>query len=422
MPWFPLTLVGLTSLIGGLFNLAWPTMMLGLVLVILWQHRQQNLLVSWVRQGGKNNPPDITSPLDEAVSLLLKRRKQSRKRKRRLQELLKTFRELAEAVPDAAMVVDSNGRLLNFNRAAQTLLGLHPRMDHGTRIDHLLRGESFEAFWHNQTGHASTTLRLPGDIAVYVEMSRVPLSQGNILLIAHDVTNVVLLNQKRKAFIDNASHELKTPLTVIYGYLEVMASGELPEHLRQPVDEMQSQASRMKTLIDDMLRLARLENAQGLLHEEIVDIEALFSDLVETMAQRFPNEVGVKLAYVEPIELYADQYILYSVLSNLLINALLHAKSRHAVELSAAVSEVDIVLMVRDDGTGIAPEHLPRVTERFYRVDDQREHSKGSGLGLAIARHGAESHGGTLEIQSTPGVGSTFSVVLPLNRLRQATT
>ncbi|MBV7435543.1 DUF3329 domain-containing protein [Cardiobacteriaceae bacterium TAE3-ERU3] len=411
-------LPGLFWLFGALFDLPYWGLVAGLIVTLIWQHCQQMKLVKWVREGAKRAPPEMFAPLDEVASFLIKRRKQSRKRKRKLQDLLSRLNELAKAVPDAAMIVDAQGRLLNFNHAAQRLLGLTPAMDKGTRIDHLIRGESFAKFWHDEESSGAVTIRLPGDLAIYIELSRVPLSQGNKLLIARDVTNLVLLNQKRKAFTDNASHELKTPLTVISGFLEVMESHpDLAPSLAMPVKEMRSHAERMRELIKDMLQLASLEQQQVPLKESLVSVDDLFAELQRSANQRFSNGVGVVYRSA-PFHMWVDEQLIYSALNNLITNALLHAHSRHSIVLDAMVSSDGIELTVSDDGIGMAAEHLPRITERFYRIDGQRGAVSGSGLGLAIVRHAVEALGGTLTVHSVEEQGSTFCIQLPYSRYR----
>ncbi len=385
-----------------------------LLFLLFWQ---QHRLLLWVRAGCKPPVPFLFSPFAEIAQRLLRQREQARKRKRRLQRMLLFFREVAGAVPDASVVVNRDGVLVSFNRRAQQLLGLDKNQDSGRPIDHFVRSASMDSFWQKIREHDQLQLRLISDENCWLEFSRVPLTQGNSLLIARDVSSTMILDVKRKAFIDNASHELKTPITVIRGFLEVMTPETLPEKWRQPVREMRKHTERMQLLVEDMLQLAQLESPDQVLVEQSLSLSNFLDDLIVEINQDFAGSVGAVCGFVEPLVINADPMILHSMLYNLLANALMHADSRSAVEVTCARSERHLLIGVSDDGIGIAPEHLTRITERFYRVDRNRARVKGSGLGLAIVKHGAEVHGGSLSVQSSPGRGTSFTISLPVSRV-----
>ena len=412
-------------LLGGLFVWksvfsAWIVALLSLFF-LLRGYRQQKRLLQWLDRGGKPPLPRLDYPLSACARLISRQREQSRKRKRRLQRVLSLFRELVNAVPDAAVIVDARGCLVNFNRRAQEILGLERRLDIGVPIDYLLRGEGVDSFWRQMKSRSRFLLRLISSENCWLEFSKVMLAQENVLLIARDVTSEVSLDLKRKAFIDNASHELKTPITVLRGFLEVFARNALPRKLHDPLREMQKHAERMHLLVEDMLCLARLENTGTLIHETEIALRPFLEEVVANANRQYKDSAGAVIGYVEVLTVYADATILRSMVANLIGNALSHADSRHPVELNAARTEQFLLIVVSDDGIGIAPEHIDRITERFYRVDENRAQVKGSGLGLAIVKHGVEAHGGTLTIESQIGVGSNFTMSLPLSRIQSAT-
>ncbi len=412
-------------LLVGLF--VWKSAFFGWIVALLSlffllrNYRQQKRLLQWIDHGGKPPLPRLDYPLSACARLISRQREQSRKRKRRLQRVLSLFRELVNAVPDAAVIVDKRGCLVNFNRRAQEILGLERRLDIGVPIDYLIRGEGVDSFWRQMKSGSRFLLRLISSENCWLEFSKVMLAQENVLLIARDVTSEVSLDLKRKAFIDNASHELKTPITVLRGFLEVFARNALPRKLHDPLREMQKHAERMHLLVEDMLCLARLENTGTLIHETEIALRPFLEEVVANANRQYKDSAGAVIGYVEALTVYADATILRSMVANLIGNALSHADSRHPVELNAARTEQFLLIVVSDDGIGIAPEHIDRITERFYRVDENRAQVKGSGLGLAIVKHGVEAHGGTLTIESQIGVGSNFTMNLPLSRIQSAT-
>lgn len=379
---------------------------------------QFNRLLKWMREGARGYPPDLPEPLDDLTRLIWQQKIQSKKRKRKIQEYLGVFRDLAESIPDAAFLVDESGYLLNFNRQAQAILGLEKYRDIGRQIDHIIRSEGQLSIWSALKDNETLVVPLVTNEEIRLAFHRIPLRKGNVLLVARDVTETLNLEARRKAFIDNASHELKTPITVIRGFLEVMRNDDtLPLRWRSPIAEMYKHSEQMRELVEDMLRLAMLEMPEVDLHETDIALKPFVNGLIEEMNRDYPDTIGAVSGYVEPLLIRADESVLCTVLRNLLQNALLHSRSKHFVEVNVARTDEWLVMSVSDDGIGIAPSHLSRITERFYRVDKNRMTAKGSGLGLSIVKHGVEAHGGELEITSELGEGATFSLKLPLARV-----
>lgn len=413
-------LVGIALSVLPLFG---AISVLVLLFFLFYNYRQQKKLLQWVSAGCKSAPPNLHYPLSACARLIVHQRERARKRKRRMRRLIAGFRELVNAVPDAAVIIDTHGCLVNFNRRAQEMFGLDRRLDVGVRIDYLIRGEGVDSFWGEMQEHSRFLLRLISSDNCWLEFSKVMLAQdNNALLISRDVTSVITLDLKRKAFIDNASHELKTPITVIRGFLELFARNDLPQPLHEPLREMHKHAERMDVLVEDMLCLARLENTDILANQTEIALLPLLEEVVTSVNNQYPESVGAVIGYGEALTVYADATILRSMVGNLVGNALAHSDSRHPVEVNAARTEQFLVIVVSDDGIGIAPDHIDRITERFYRVDENRAQVRGSGLGLAIVKHGVEAHGGTLVIESHIGLGSDFTLNLPLSRIRTGLT
>lgn len=388
-----------------------------LLVVIMYRLRVEQNLLDWLRDRPQELPPDLPAPLDEISRLSYRRFERTKKHKKRLNNYISLFRELIDAMPDAAFVIDKQGRLADFNHHAQLLFHLNHHTDINRPIDHFIRTESIASFWqHIQQNHLFMT-RLIVDDSHWLEFNIILLSQGKILVIARDMTRIVDLDLKRKAFIDNASHELKTPITVIRGFLELLSAQNLPEYMQVPMREMVKQIERMHGLVQDMLKLASLEEVESAVKTEEVLLLPFIEEIVASLLPQYPESTGIKIGYVEHITLQVNAEILQSMISNLLVNALVHAHSKNPIEINAACTEEWCLIAVNDDGIGIAPEHISRVTERFYRVDSGRLRATGTGLGLSIVKHGAEIHGGRLVIKSKVDLGSLFTIELPISRV-----
>lgn len=391
-----------------------------LILLLIWHHVQARQLLRWLRLGARQPLPLLPRPMQQTAALIYRLRRKAKKRKKRLQAVIATLNELSAAVPDPALIVDSEGRLLNANQPAQNFLGISRHDDIGRPVDYLIRGDGVQSLWKALDEQPRVLLHLLIEEDGWLECSRVQLAKGNYLLIARDVTRVMQLDQKRKAFVDNASHELKTPMTVISGYLEIFAASEdAPKRWQAPIAEMRRAMEQMQQLVEDMLQLARLEDVTRHLNLQPLAIKPWLAEMVKEVNLQYPKTVGVTLGKVDDLTLMGDEKILHTIVSNLLTNALLHAQSQQVIEISTEQTAQAFLIHVQDSGIGIAPEHLSRLTERFYRVDEQRGHAHGTGLGLAIVKHGIEAHDGRLLIESTLGKGSTFTLEFPLARLVQ---
>ncbi len=238
---------------------------------------------------------------------------------------------------------------------------------------------------------------------------------GDRLLFIRDVTASVRMEKVRKDFVANVSHELRTPLTVISGYLGTFLSdpGKLEPRYVKPLQQMLQQAVRMENLLKDLLWLSRIESEQGLEMRGPVDVRALLSELQDELGTAYP-ERRVELELATDHQVTGDYRELYSAVSNLLLNAIKYSRDDSVIKVSWRQQDGGYQLPVTDEGIGIDAVHIPRLTERFYRVEDSRSSAGGgTGLGLAIVKHVAASHGARLQIVSKPGRGSSFSLVFP---------
>src|SRR5690606_15546379 len=328
----------------------------------------------------------------------LEERRRARAGRRRLLDLLRAYRALADALPDAVIVAERNSqRIVWFNPAATRLLGLRQPRD----IDAPL-GECLQAWpiarWLAAGRMAEPMGDLPSPISPEVRLSLrlVPYSPEHWLLIVRDVTRLERLEHMRRDFVANVSHELRTPLTVVHGYLEMLDPAEHPDWAPM-LAEMQRQSQRMTQLVEDLLTLSRLE-ARDSVPEEPVPMAAMLSTLrreAEALSQGRHRIVVIDEAAVD---LYGSGKDLHSALSNLVGNAVRYTPPGGEVAIAfAREADGGATLSVRDTGLGIPADHLPRLTERFYRVSTSRSReSGGTGLGLAIVKHVLGLHGARL--------------------------
>ena len=264
----------------------------------------------------------------------------------------------------------------------------------------------------------------PVDDNINLEMRIVPYGKGKRLLQARDISRLQQLETVRRDFVANVSHEMRTPLTVIHGYLEAMGEykgGELAAW-QQVINQMQQQTNRMQRTVEDLLLLSRLENNEQTTGQETVDVVRLLQDIVSESRDLSRDAHRIELQATRSLRLYGNPNELDSAFSNLVFNAVRYTPAGGSIDLRWWHSEEDgPCFSVSDTGIGIAAQHIPRLTERFYRVDVGRSRrSGGTGLGLAIVKHVLVRHGGHLKIESEPGRGSTFTCCFPPWRVRSS--
>ena len=345
-------------------------------------------------------------------------RQRSKRHKRRYRRLLKDFRKSANALPDGGIVLNENFEIVLCNSAAERLGGFRPRQDRGHRVDNILRAPAFSKYLRKKSFDDAVEIQSPVRDGDWLSCRIVPFGPHQRLLLIRDITERRRLSTMRREFVANASHELRSPLTVISGYLDTLvADPEVPEDWRKPLDRMQGQASRMNRIVAELLELSRLESAGAAPEDEIVDMPGLLA----AARKSFIGEDGVPEIRVDAqsdVQLHGSGAELESVIDNLLSNAIRHTPADGTITLCWTNDEYEAKLAVTDTGSGIEADHIPRLTERFFRVDAGRDREEGGvGLGLAIVKHVLERHGATLLIESTPGMGSSFSCHFPADRV-----
>ena len=349
------------------------------------------------------------------------------RRQRRLIRLLKRYHRSAMSVPDAMVVLKADWEIEWVNDAAGDMLGLK-LSDKGLRIDNLLRAPAFADWLDHGAEQAPLEIRAPGDESRALSLRIEPYGSDRYLLIGRDVTALHRLQGVRQDFVANVSHELRTPLTVLAGYVETLldTDEEMDPQMQRILGNMHQQADRMRRIVEDLLLLSRLETSQPdeELFEEI-DVDRLLQPILAD-ARLLSGDEGHRIeADVDAgLRLRGVPRELQSAFSNLVFNAVKYTPAGGRVTVGWSLDDRGRpVFAVSDSGIGIEPRHIPRLTERFYRIDVGRSRSRGgTGLGLAIVKHVALRHGARLKIESTPGKGSCFRVVFPAERAVRRST
>jgi two-component system phosphate regulon sensor histidine kinase PhoR len=377
-------------------------------------------LERWLRFRRVQPPPDISGPWGEVVAIVARIYRRKQFHRARVIELLREFRRLTSAMPEGAVLLGPECEILWFNGRAAQWLGLRRKRDFGIRIENLVRHPDFIRYLRTGSPASGVVVYDPtqGGRWFSFHIVRTDASMRQ-LLIVRDVSREEQLQQMRKDFVANASHELRSPLTVISGYLDALAEDHsLDAAWNEPVQEMRRQAQRMNALISELLELSKLESGDAPQGEGPVDIGEMLTSLRKEVLHGAEHPNTVSLRIESDALLLGSQSEIHSIAANLLSNAVKYTPPDGEIELRWWTDDAGAHLAVRDTGVGIAPEHIPRLTERFYRVDAGRARSMGgSGLGLAIVKHALQRHGGRLRIASQEGRGSTFTCDFPRERI-----
>jgi two-component system phosphate regulon sensor histidine kinase PhoR len=341
----------------------------------------------------------------------------SRNRKRRYHRLLREVRESTGAISDAGIILNADGEIDWFNPAATTLLGLDPARDLGSRIDNLIRHPGFVRYLAAPDA-PSISIPSPRVESGTLQVQLIPYGQEQRLAIFRDITHETQLERTRRDFVANASHELRSPLTVIAGYLDALADDEeLPESWQVPINEMLRQSQRMTQILRDLIELTRLESAEPQAASEFIDV----AEMLATIAKEFEGRKKrpeLVLHVETDAALLGSESEVHSIFYNLISNAVRFTPEGGRVDIYWRTEGDAATFDVVDTGIGVPAELVPRLTERFYRVDTGRSRATGgTGLGLAIVKHALQRHGGKLEIESEEGEGSRFSCRFDGNRI-----
>lgn len=419
-----LALAGL--LIGALLGaIGWALFVAAVIWAII-QQLELNRLSAWSKRP-ITRPTNRLDSWHTASNPAYQYIKRERHRAQGFLQRLRELSTLSAAIPDAAILVGTMGEIQEFNPAAQKLLSLTNR-DRGLGLATVVRQPDFVRFLRDGTEDEQIEIRSPFEADRTLEARRFNVDGGRIIVLVRDITELNRLLTMRQDFVANVSHELRTPLTVIGGYLETMADPEESDSIRLELTQrLRSPLQRMQSLVDDLLLLSRLESTPAPTDLVAVPMGALIERALREAKGLADERFTLCCDIQSSASITGVESELYSVCINLLTNALRYSPDGGTITISLTdIPEREtpaVLLKVTDTGIGIAPEHLNRLTERFYRVDLAGSRTRGgTGLGLAIVKHVLRRHDSSLQIESTLGVGSAFSCELAANAADQNTS
>ncbi|OEE75754.1 phosphate regulon sensor histidine kinase PhoR [Vibrio genomosp. F6] len=404
-------------IVGWIFGYMPWLLFIATALQLAWHLHNQMKLSTWLWDEKRLTPPSGTGNWESLFNGIYRLQQRQRKKRKELTNLIRRFRNGAESLPDAVVVFRSEGNIVWCNKLAQHLLGFHWPDDNGQPISNLIRTPDFIKYLNKQDFSEPLEMCSPLNVERMLELRIVPYTEGEHLMVVRDVTQLKQLEGMRRNFFANVSHELRTPMTVLKGYLEMTEDPDMVVGPMWPKAHgvMTEQLNRMNSLVSQLLTLSKIEAAPMHELDEVVNVPLMLENL-EKEAQSLSGDRGHRLDFkIDPkLKVLADEDQLRSAISNLVYNAVKYTPEGAEVKVRWYQSIQGACLEVSDSGEGIEPQHLHRLTERFYRVDKARSRDTGgSGLGLAIVKHALTHHDSHLEIQSTVGIGSKFSFILP---------
>ena len=409
---------------GLLTGQVWMALALAALGIVAWHYWRLRGVLSRLSSRRRSPATEGRGVWNELERQLRQNQEDMRSRKRRLIAMLRAYRAVAAALPDGVVVIERNTQRVQwFNQAATRLLGLrHPR-DVGQPLGERLRPMQVSQ-WLASGRNAEPLMDAPSPVSpdIRLNLRLIPYSDDYWLLVARDVTKMMRLEQVRRDFVANVSHELRTPLTVVHGYLDMLDPAEQPEWAPM-LKEMQAQSQRMTQLVEDLLTLSRLEAQEGVTTDETIAMGSMLSTLRREAEALSHGRHTITVEDDAGLDLRGSVKELHSAFSNLVSNAVRYTPAGGRIAIRFEREGDGAVLSVRDSGYGIPAAHLPRITERFYRVSTSRSReSGGTGLGLAIVKHVLNLHQARLEIASEVGRGSTFSCHFGADRVQARDT
>lgn len=403
--------------IGAMNNSILVFVFTGLLAYVIWNLYNLNRLSRWLANPSKQIP-EVIGIWDEVYYQLYQLYKRQRRSRKKLTSILNRFKKSTQALPYATIILNKLNEIEWFNPAASQMFSLHTNIDIGQRIDNLIRQPKFAKYLVKKDFSEPLQLLINQKKII---LSITPYGDGQYLISARDITTRSQLDDMRRDFISNASHELRTPLTVMSGYIEFLQH-KADEITKVPLDKVQQQIERMNNIIEELIELARLESSTAVDLSVKVNIKTLLNQVYDEALSLDKDKHHIELIMEQDQDINPVLYMhgsheeLRMAFSNLLTNAIRYTPEGGKIKLFANADDHSLSIGVQDSGIGIDYQHIPRLTERFYRVDEGRSREVGgTGLGLAIVKHVLDRHNASLHIQSVVGRGSTFRCDFPLS-------
>ena len=402
-----------------------PALFMLLGSYVLFNLMQLHRLTKWLAKdhaSDRSAPPEGFGLWGGVFDGIYRLQKQERRASAYLENIVNKAQESSAALEMAIIMVDRNNTLDWWNEATDSLLGLRYPEDRRLPVTNLIRDPAFTAYFGRNVYDEPLHINAPGDSDKRLEIQIALFGENERLIIVRDVSQLHRLELMRKDFVGNVSHELGTPITVIKGYLEAILDNvqDLDSKWEKPLVQMHQQSSRMENIVKDLLALSALETGTPSKKQSSFALTQLLSEIVNDARQIFAQQDHqFSLSCDENIEFIGDRGELYSAIANLISNAARYTPYQGKISILIRLSENFLEAHVEDNGPGIEAQHLPRLTERFYRADVSRSsETGGTGLGLAIVKHIVNRHDGELKISSEVGKGSCFTCRFPLSRVK----
>ena len=389
----------------------WVSFSGGVLLLLLHHVRHVDLLVDWLKRPMPGQVPAGRGSWDYVFALLHRFERNQTRQHQQIAKTLARFRQAGRAHPDGVVILDADNRIEWCNDTAESHLDLNVGTDAGQPVTNLVRQPEFVAYVEAGNYAHPVELRSPRGAGIILSVQIIPYGDEQKLLLSRDITRLEKLETMRRDFVANVSHELRTPLTVLSGFLETIKELQLdPKRSRDYLNLMTEQGTRMQRIVDDLLTLSTLESAPGPSLDQLVRVAPLLDRLHAEAEALSGGRHKIVLDAEAGFDLLGAENEIASAFGNLMSNAIRYTPAGGEVRLTWRASAGEAEFSVQDTGIGIAPEHIPRLTERFYRVDRGRSRETGgTGLGLAIVKHILTRHQATLDIKSEPGKGSRFA-------------
>lgn len=395
--------------LGALFGQAVLALLITVLCYLAWTIYNLNHLIQWLNKPSKN-VPESSGVWDTIFKNTYQQYQRQRKSKRKLASMLTRFQASTRALPYSTIVLNNLDEIEWFNPAARQLFNLRDKEDIGQNIINLIRNPAFANYLKKRDFNKQLEFTFR-DASLIISITA--YGKGQSLVIARDITDRKHVDAMRRDFIANASHELRTPITVISGFLEILHD-QAPDNLVKPIESIQKQTERMQRLLLELLELAKLESEPAIEDPQEVNLNDILEDIF-TDAQALDNQRhDLCLNTDQNFNILGSPEELCIAFSNLLTNAIRYTPDEGKIRVFTEEREGHVCVCVQDEGIGIEAEHISRLTERFYRVDPGRSREQGgTGLGLAIVKHILERHNGRLVVESEPGEGSLFRCCFP---------
>lgn len=412
----------ISGFLGFLFGNTFLFISITSVALLSWNYHHLFKLMKWLWRSKTISPPQAEGVWGRIYDGLYRQTKQYRKKQKILNEKIRQFRDGAEALPDAALVLSQDLTIEWGNKKAQRMLGIRWPGDMGQRIDNLIRFPEFIKYIDDGNFDIPCNIPSPVTVEAVLELRLMSYGTDQVLFLARDISKIHRLEEMRRDFVANVSHELKTPLTVVRGYVEM---AQTTDHAIEPYWQkifttVESQVSRMDRLVEQLLILSRVEINIDQDDKQLIDIPYLLKTLVvdsqwlnQEKQHTITTNIDTKLVLI------GSDNELKSAFSNLISNAIAYTPPKGDIHIAWQRHGEKAVFSVKDNGPGIRPENVSRLTERFFRVDKSRSRDTGgSGLGLSIVKHVLNHHHGKLDIHSTWGKGSEFIISFDAKAVR----